>query len=74
MNDWGDSRGATAPPRRPEHQGVRGSVSLPQVDSVGIGLRAPHVDEMIAARPDVAWLEVHAENYMGGGPAIRALE
>jgi len=40
----------------------------------GIGLRSPHVDEMLAARPRVGWLEVHAENYLGGGPALRALE
>ena len=40
----------------------------------GIGLRAPHVDELLASRPAIGWLEVHAENYMGGGPAIRALE
>jgi uncharacterized protein (UPF0276 family) len=25
-------------------------------------------------RPDVAWMEVHTENYMGGGTAIRCLE
>lgn len=40
----------------------------------GIGLRAPHVAEVVATRPAVAWLEVHAENYMGGGPGLRALE
>jgi uncharacterized protein len=40
----------------------------------GIGLRAPHVDELLASRPVIGWLEVHAENYMGGGPAVRALE
>jgi uncharacterized protein (UPF0276 family) len=40
----------------------------------GIGLRSPHVDEILNARPDVSWLEVHAENYLGGGRAIRALE
>jgi len=40
----------------------------------GIGLRAPHVAEVLERRPAVGWLEVHAENYMGGGPAIRALE
>jgi uncharacterized protein (UPF0276 family) len=41
----------------------------------GIGLRSPHVDEILATRPPVGWLEVHAENYMGGGPAgPRALE
>ena len=40
----------------------------------GIGLRAPHVAEVLERRPAIGWLEVHAENYMGGGPAIRALE
>ena len=40
----------------------------------GIGLRGPHVDEILATRPSVGWLEVHAENYMGGGPGVRALE
>jgi uncharacterized protein len=40
----------------------------------GIGLRAPHVAEVLERRPPIGWLEVHAENYMGGGPAVRALE
>ncbi len=40
----------------------------------GIGLRSPHVGEILATRPAVGWLEVHAENYMVGGPAVRALE
>ncbi len=40
----------------------------------GIGLRAPHVAEVLATRPDLAWVEVHAENYMGGGPGRSALE
>jgi uncharacterized protein len=42
--------------------------------SAGIGLRGPHVAQVIATRPHVGWLEVHAENYMGGGGALRALE
>lgn len=41
---------------------------------VGIGLRAPHIAEIIAARPPVGWLEVHTENYLGGGPGPRALD
>ncbi|MGH7326518.1 MAG: MNIO family bufferin maturase [Candidatus Rokuibacteriota bacterium] len=40
----------------------------------GIGLRTPHVAEVLATRPAIAWLEVHAENYMGGGSALRDLE
>lgn len=40
----------------------------------GIGLRSPHVDEVRATRPALSWLEVHPENYLGGGPPVRALE
>ena len=40
----------------------------------GIGLRAPHLGEILDTRPPIPWLEVHAENYMSGGPALRALE
>jgi len=40
----------------------------------GIGLRAPHVAEVVATRPAIPWLEVHAENYLGGGAAVRSLE
>lgn len=40
----------------------------------GIGLRSPHVAEILETRPRIPWLEIHAENYMGGGPAIRSLE
>jgi uncharacterized protein (UPF0276 family) len=43
-------------------------------DRAGIGLRAPHVAEVMATRPAIAFLEVHTENYLGGGPAVAALE
>ena len=33
----------------------------------GIGLRAPHCREIIETRPDIAWVEVHSENYFGDG-------
>ncbi len=42
--------------------------------AAGIGLRFPHHRALLERRPDVAWLEVHPENYMGGGPAVAALE
>jgi len=29
--------------------------------------------EVLETRPAVGWLEVHAENYMGGGPGLAAL-
>jgi uncharacterized protein (UPF0276 family) len=50
------------------------SVTRSAAAGSGIGLRSSHVAEILATRPAVGWLEVHAENYMGGGPAVRALE
>jgi len=41
----------------------------------GIGLRAPHYRDLLEIRPDVAWLEVHSENYFGeGGAPLHYLE
>ncbi|MEJ2794126.1 DUF692 domain-containing protein [Iodobacter sp. LRB] len=40
----------------------------------GLGLRSPHLAEVLATRPNVAWWEVHSENYFGGGAAPAALE
>ena len=43
--------------------------------AAGIGLRAPHVAQVIAERPPVPWFEVHSENYFAdGGPALAALD
>jgi uncharacterized protein len=50
------------------------TIGAPSPISVGIGLRAPHIDEVIESRPAIAWLEVHAENYLSSGPALRRLE
>ena len=43
-------------------------------NAVGIGLRAPYFRELETARPAVGWLEVHAENFIGQGPALTRLE
>jgi len=40
----------------------------------GIGLRFQHHQAVLDTRPDIAWMEVHTENYMGGGSPIRCLE
>jgi hypothetical protein len=40
----------------------------------GIGLRTPHLAEVMARRPRIGWLEVHPENYMGAPAAADALE
>lgn len=34
---------------------------------VGIGLRHPYYKEIIESPPDIDWMEVHPENYFGGG-------
>jgi uncharacterized protein len=40
---------------------------------VGLGLRSPHVSEIAATRPELGFLEVHAENYMAETPALDRL-
>jgi uncharacterized protein (UPF0276 family) len=40
---------------------------------VGIGLRSPHVSEIAATRPELGFLEVHAENYMAETAALDRL-
>jgi hypothetical protein len=49
------------------------STSAPSAKA-GVGLRGPHLAEIMAAPPAVGFFEVHAENYMGRGPAFGALE
>lgn len=41
---------------------------------VGIGLRAPHVGQILAEHPRIAWLEIHSENLLAeGGPFCDAV-
>ena len=41
----------------------------------GIGLRTPHYQSILASRPDVAFLEVHSENFFGdGGQPLKYLQ
>src|SRR4051812_19843802 len=42
--------------------------------AMGVGLRAPHAAELLSTGPALGWLEIHAENYFGGGPALRQLD
>ena len=43
--------------------------------AAGIGLRAPHVREVLERRPVVAWFEIHSENYFAdGGPVLATLD
>lgn len=41
----------------------------------GIGLKFEHIGEILDTKPQIGWLEVHAENYMGdGGKPVELLE
>jgi len=42
--------------------------------AAGIGLRAPHLAEIGRGRPATGFLEIHAENHLGGSPARQAVE
>lgn len=42
--------------------------------SAGIGLRAPHLAQVVRDRPATGFLEIHAENYLAESPALAAIE
>ncbi|MGQ0581712.1 MAG: MNIO family bufferin maturase [Reyranella sp.] len=42
--------------------------------AAGIGLRSPHLAEIGRDRPPTGFLEIHAENHLGGSPARDAIE
>ncbi len=39
----------------------------------GVGLRLPHLVEVVAARPSAAWLEIHPENFLANPHATELL-
>lgn len=41
--------------------------------AAGIGLRGPHIAEILRDRPPLGWVEIHPENYCGGGRNRHAL-
>jgi uncharacterized protein (UPF0276 family) len=42
-------------------------------DRTGIGLRLPHLAEVVASRPRVGWLEIHPENFLANAHATELL-
>jgi uncharacterized protein (UPF0276 family) len=42
--------------------------------ATGIGLRAAHHERVRSERPEIAWLEVHTENFLGGGATPAMLD
>lgn len=41
--------------------------------TAGIGLRAPHYREVLDTQPKLGWVELHSENFFGGGAPLRTL-
>ena len=39
----------------------------------GIGLRLPHLAEVVATRPSAGWFEIHPENYLANPHATELL-
>jgi len=56
----------------PRSAGWKTRSSIPA--AAGIGLRFQHHQAVLDTRAEVAWLEVHTENYMGGGTPLAYLE
>lgn len=40
------------------------------ISGVGIGLRSPHINEVLTTRPEVPWFELLADNHMAQGGVI----
>src|ERR1700712_3100983 len=51
------------------------SAAQRSLSGTGIGLRQPHYREVFERRPELAFLEVHSENFfLEGGASLHALE
>ena len=42
-------------------------------ERTGIGLRLPHIAEVVATRPPVGWLEIHPENFLANPHGLELL-
>ncbi len=42
-------------------------------EHTGIGLRLPHIAEVVATRPSVGWLEIHPENFLANPHGLELL-
>ena len=45
----------------------------PTAERTGIGLRLPHIAEVVATRPSVGWLEIHPENFLANPHGLELL-
>jgi uncharacterized protein len=62
------------PAKREDYSMLAQSQSSALPVEAGIGLRSPHISEVLERHPSVGWFEVHAENFMNRGVTASALE
>jgi len=46
-------------------------VSPSGINNAGVGLRSPHVNEILSTQPDLQWLEILADNHLQAGGLAR---
>lgn len=46
----------------------------PPIANAGVGLRYQHHQDFIDLKPKISWIEVHSENYFGGGMPLNYLQ
>lgn len=54
-------------PKKADASPLKSKPYLPGNNLAGIGLRHPYYKKVIEEQPDIGWLEIHPENYFGGG-------
>ena len=52
---------------------ITSNASLHAAERTGIGLRLPHIAEVVATRPAVGWLEIHPENFLANPHGLELL-
>jgi uncharacterized protein len=52
---------------------ITSDARLHMAERTGIGLRLPHIAEVVATRPPVGWLEIHPENFLANPHALELL-
>jgi hypothetical protein len=52
---------------------ISNTVNRRTLTGTGVGLRLPHLAEVVATRPPAAWLEIHPENFLANAHATELL-
>lgn len=71
--DHADLQGMSADPKDTRSFPFSFAPDFPGSDPAGVGLRHPYYQDILDTKPAIGWLEVHPENYFGGGAHRRFL-